>query len=621
MEATRLNQVVIPLDERVGAGLLPPEVVAEVIETEIGERYFDVLRCLSSEAANPAHLALARLAKAGALAAIITTNFDRAIESALEQLDVPFRVAASPDEFNDLGGNFGVDGQCAVVKLHGDLDRTYTLVDTLQQRLKGPSLGLLGLIAKLLEDHHWLFMGYSGADLNADPNYLTLWSNRENANGLTWLTRPGAKPLPAASWLVSSYGEKAQFLEFDIEGLSTIVDEALPGSAQAQVSTNTGTPTDAYDEARKWAAALGVVCSAVLLEKLLSHIGQPCFELVSAVYQGYSDQRGAGANEDWARLCNSMSNATVELERAAQLQREALDIYGALGNQLEVAKRLTNIGIIEKAAGKPVEAIRATNESIALFRQLRDRRCEARALTHLASVHSYQGEYREAESCYLESLRIQDELGDVRGGAETLFNLGYLYVQAGEPETGAEHFQRALQMNRSVGAVVRVADCFVAWGEAASAESKVDNAIKFFERAMQEYRALGMPEQAAYVLSRMALCYAANNRTGDAIQCYEACLRSLPPGLEATKAGVLNDYGLALAMAERDQDSLIAYVESEQLATRFEDWDLLGRTLNNQAFVFERLGEIDEMFFCFHRALDLCHNVGDQRRLSGDLLK
>jgi len=66
----------------------PPEYQAEVIVRRLRGSYFTVLQCLDSETPNDVHLGIAALAKARRVAAVVTTNFDRALEAAFRELDV-----------------------------------------------------------------------------------------------------------------------------------------------------------------------------------------------------------------------------------------------------------------------------------------------------------------------------------------------------------------------------------------------------------------------------------------------------------------------------------------------------------------------------------------------------
>ena len=70
----------------------PPDFQAQLIEEEVGLDYFRVWQSLETDSHGPVHSGLAELALRGRLAAIITTNFDRLIETALRLRGCPFEV-------------------------------------------------------------------------------------------------------------------------------------------------------------------------------------------------------------------------------------------------------------------------------------------------------------------------------------------------------------------------------------------------------------------------------------------------------------------------------------------------------------------------------------------------
>lgn len=69
-----------------------PDFQAQLIEDEIGPDYFRVWQSIETDISGPVHIGIAELASKGRLAAIITTNFDRLLEIALQDRGVAYRV-------------------------------------------------------------------------------------------------------------------------------------------------------------------------------------------------------------------------------------------------------------------------------------------------------------------------------------------------------------------------------------------------------------------------------------------------------------------------------------------------------------------------------------------------
>ena len=65
-----------------------------------------------------AHKAIARLVKARTVRVIITTNFDRLLETALAEADIPTRVIAKDDDIKGITSL--IHSPCTLIKVHGD---------------------------------------------------------------------------------------------------------------------------------------------------------------------------------------------------------------------------------------------------------------------------------------------------------------------------------------------------------------------------------------------------------------------------------------------------------------------------------------------------------------------
>jgi tetratricopeptide (TPR) repeat protein len=86
------------------------------------------------------------------------------------------------------------------------------MVDTLRQRLRGRGPALQSALDRLLREHYWVYCGFSGADLDFDPDYLGLRAAAEESPGFTFVHLPGSTPRPSVQALRKRYGEKGQFV-------------------------------------------------------------------------------------------------------------------------------------------------------------------------------------------------------------------------------------------------------------------------------------------------------------------------------------------------------------------------------------------------------------------------
>jgi len=118
------------LSARRTADRFPPDYQAQILEERCGEHYFRALQCLDVSTGNDAHRGLAWLAQHRALRAIVTTNFDRLMVTAPEELVDAWLALA--EAFHLIAQPEGVAATSAAVaqvaRKAGDLSREAKVV-------------------------------------------------------------------------------------------------------------------------------------------------------------------------------------------------------------------------------------------------------------------------------------------------------------------------------------------------------------------------------------------------------------------------------------------------------------------------------------------------------------
>ena len=137
---------------------------AELIE-RIYPNYPDQQSFLKSNLGNKevgqAHRAIAELARRGIIRAIVTTNFDRCIERALEEKGLDIQVISTDEDLKNSEPLI----QCKVVRIykpHGDLGRG-ALRNT-PADLESLSPFMKQELVRTFNDHGIIVLGYSGRD-------------------------------------------------------------------------------------------------------------------------------------------------------------------------------------------------------------------------------------------------------------------------------------------------------------------------------------------------------------------------------------------------------------------------------------------------------------------------
>jgi hypothetical protein len=229
--------------EMLNSDRFPPEYQAQLIEEMCGERYFRALQALDVDVSNSGHRGIAALASAGALKAIVTTNFDRLIEKELARQGVAYEVAYDDQGFESLEERLGGETLRGIplIKIHGCASAHLSMIDTLKQRQRGRSRYLQGCLDALGPDY-WLYLGFSAADLESDDNYLGLIDRAKRSEGGTYLARPASHQLrKGAQMLMNAHGQRGSVEQASIEeylpklcgrlGAEMIADESAEDEA------------------------------------------------------------------------------------------------------------------------------------------------------------------------------------------------------------------------------------------------------------------------------------------------------------------------------------------------------------------------------------------------------
>jgi len=223
-------QILDAIKEKRTANLFPPDYQAQRMVERAGEKYFELLSAVDADSYNAVQYYAAYLARAGKIKAVVTTNFDQNFERAFTQAGVPFRVYYDEKGFHELAVTSTSAG-IPVIKVHGSCSSPASMIDTRKQRLQGRAKALGDALLQLLNEYHFLFAGFSGADFDDDKNYLGIRPAAISAKGFTYLYFPGSEVRESIQELIRHYGiEKAVSVEADAGlYLEDLVKQSTPG--------------------------------------------------------------------------------------------------------------------------------------------------------------------------------------------------------------------------------------------------------------------------------------------------------------------------------------------------------------------------------------------------------
>jgi non-specific serine/threonine protein kinase len=179
--------------------------------------------------------------------------------------------------------------------------------------------------------------------------------------------------------------------------------------------------------------------------------------------------------------------------KQSEILEESLALYRELGDKRGIAQSINNLGSVAYFQGEYKEASRLYTESLNLRRELGDKWGVANSLNNLGGVAFLQGDYQQAEVLHSESLALRRELKDKRGISMSLNNLGELAQQKGEYERGAMLYAESLSIRQELGDKFFTVSSLHNLGEAACNLKDCDRAARLFGAAEALREKIGAP--------------------------------------------------------------------------------------------------------------------------------
>lgn len=139
------------------------------------------------------------------------------------------------------------------------------------------------------------------------------------------------------------------------------------------------------------------------------------------------------AEETLAEGMQLYKERTIEsLQKAIAKFQEALSLWHTIGNLIESARSLNNIGAVYNTLGEKQQALEYYNQALPLWRTVGDYPGLAATLNNIGKVHNALGEKQLALEYYNLALPLWKSVEDAGGEALTLNNIGSVYSDLGK---------------------------------------------------------------------------------------------------------------------------------------------------------------------------------------------
>jgi serine/threonine protein kinase/tetratricopeptide (TPR) repeat protein len=321
---------------------------------------------------------------------------------------------------------------------------------------------------------------------------------------------------------------------------------------------------------------------------------------LTAVQEYQGDNRAALLSarraEALAREALDESGAKAELAVALNRQGLASHRLGDAGRVIELGQQilalselmdeggrharangLKLLGVAHEVAGRFAEANECFTQSLALLRELGDRRNIGFMLNNRGVIAHLQGDYELAVGRYEEALAIFREIGERTWELPTLGNLAGAQIGL-ENYAGAEgNLQQAVAMTGSAGHFALsmiycyLAESFRGQGKMAEALETARTALTLGQKAENQdyignaWRTLGL------VVAGLPAPFKINDRTYTAAECFAESLRVYTEmGAEAERARTLRDWARYEKERGQHQSGTVMWQESLEIFSRLK---------------------------------------------------
>jgi tetratricopeptide (TPR) repeat protein len=189
---------------------------------------------------------------------------------------------------------------------------------------------------------------------------------------------------------------------------------------------------------------------------------------------------------------------------AEKLFDESLATFRAIGAKFPAAVALNDIGGMMFNRGDLREAQTRYEASLSLFGELGEKAGTATVLTNIAEVLTCRGDLATARTMHQESLAINRSIGDKAGIAYDLFRIGEIFVLGGDFIAARNRYDEALKIQTEIDDRLAAADTRVALAELAIEQGRAAEAESGARQAEEILRTEGAAEHSTLALAVVA---------------------------------------------------------------------------------------------------------------------
>ena len=308
----------------------------------------------------------------------------------------------------------------------------------------------------------------------------------------------------------------------------------------------------------------------------------------------------------------SVYSSQGELQKALTYHQKSLAIYRELGNRRRESIVLINIGLICRDLAVYPKAINNIQRALKIATELGDLDSEGTFRSYLGSLKSDIGRYAEAAIEYQQSLKIARQLKQRYEEGSVLTLIGGDYSSQGKYADAIANYQQALKIQQDINVPPNVIFSLANLGNTYARLGQYSKAIELHQQALALARKIGARQTEASVLIALGTDDRLQGKFDSALS-YQQQALSIAQSIQArlTESTALNNIGKIYNQQSQPQKALPVLqqaLSSAQQTGRKPDQAAILKDLGQAQL---QLGNFSEAQSNLQQAIVLAKETGD----------
>ncbi|MFW9780467.1 MAG: tetratricopeptide repeat protein [Candidatus Heimdallarchaeota archaeon] len=250
-----------------------------------------------------------------------------------------------------------------------------------------------------------------------------------------------------------------------------------------------------------------------------------------------------------------------ECEKALNTHRRSLALFKEIEDKRGITYALLNLSLdYANCKGNIDRMFEYAQQCLALAEEIGDKKTIAFALNLWGVYHDWKRESAKALEYFQRSLALREEIGDKFHVAGMLINLAFFSVDIGELDVAEQHCQRSISISREIGAMSYLAFGYEIHGYLLIHRGDYSHALESFNLSLEIYKEQGQQGRIGNTLALIGVVYRELGAIDEAMAYYQESLPYLEKSDLLEHAVNIGDLGI-LYWQKGELDTAFKYLQ------------------------------------------------------------